>query len=122
MLDDKINLRKRTIKIEGMTCSGCKERIEKALQEIEGVESVDADYETGKLRLEYNIAKTSLEEIEPHIENLDYHLPSGLGSRIKRGWFHDQDTIARENYLANNRTSGCRLNCCDLNQPRRKYK
>ena len=121
MLDDKINLRKRTIKIEGMTCSGCKERIEKALQEIDGVESVDADYKKGKLRLEYNIVKTSLEEIESPLQDLGYPLSSRLGSKIKIAIIHDGDRTSRENYSAS-RTSGCRLNCCDLNQPRRKYK
>ncbi len=119
MLDDKINLRKRTIKIEGMTCSGCKQKIEEALQEIDGVENVDADYKTGKLRLEYNIVKTSLEEIESHIENLDYRLPSGFFSRINRGRFHEGDRTSRENYLAD-RGSGCRFNCCDMNQNQNK--
>ena len=114
MLDMK--LRKRKLTLESMSCSGCEQKIEKVLQELEGIESVDADYKTNKLKLEYNILKTSLKEIEPKIEDLGYHFPSGLFSRIKRGFIYDGDKTARENYLAN-MTHGCRLNCCTLNKP-----
>ena len=108
-----MELRKRKLKLEGMTCSGCEQRIEEALQELKGVKSVDADYKTGKLRLEYDIVKTSLKEIEPCVEHLDYSFSSGLFSRIKRGFIHDADKTARENYLAD-RTIGCSLGCCKI--------
>lgn len=32
-----------TLKVEGMTCNHCKMRVEKALQEVSGVESVQVD-------------------------------------------------------------------------------
>ena len=35
------------IKINGMVCGGCENRVKTALSEISGVESVDADYNTG---------------------------------------------------------------------------
>ena len=113
MLD--MRLRKKKLRVKGMTSSGCEERIEEALRELEGVKNVHADYKTGKLKLEYDVIETSLKEIEPHIENLGYHLSSRLGRRILRAAFHEGDKTARENYLAS-RTSGGRLNCCDLNQ------
>ncbi len=115
MLDEKLKLRKRKLKVEGMVCSGCKQKLEEGLQELKGVKNVDADYKTGKLTLEYNVIETSLEEIEPHIENLGYSLSSRFGSKIKRAIIYDGDRTARENYLAD-RGSRCRLNCCDLNQ------
>ena len=35
------------IKINGMVCGGCENRVKTALSEISGVESVDADHNTG---------------------------------------------------------------------------
>lgn len=35
------------IKIEGMVCGGCENRVKTALSEISGVESVDANHNTG---------------------------------------------------------------------------
>tara|TARA_Y100000310_G_C20180290_1_gene577801 strand:+ start:202 stop:582 length:381 start_codon:yes stop_codon:yes gene_type:complete len=115
MLDEKMRLRTRNLKVEGMTCSGCEQKVEEALKELKGVRSVNADYETGKLRLEYDVMEITLKDIEPKIEDLGYHLPSGFFSKIKRGFIHDADTTARENYSAN-MSKGCKLDCCTLNQ------
>lgn len=35
------------IKINGMVCNGCENRVKTALSEIDGIESVDADHNTG---------------------------------------------------------------------------
>ena len=35
------------IKINGMVCGGCENRVKTALSEISGIESVDADHNTG---------------------------------------------------------------------------
>ena len=35
------------IKINGMVCGGCENRVKTALSEIDGIESVDADHNTG---------------------------------------------------------------------------
>ena len=115
MLDEKMRLRKRKLKVEGMTCSGCEQKVEEVLQGLKGIRSVDADYKTGKLILEYDVIETALKEIEPKIDDSGYHLSSGLFSKIRRGFIHHAEDTARENYLAS-RTRGCRLNCCDLNQ------
>ena len=113
MLD--IKLRKRKLKIDGMTCSGCEQKIKGALEELKGVQNVDADYKTGKLILEYDIVETALKNIEPFIEDLGYGLPSRISSRMHRSLIHDADKTARENY---NTVPGCGLNCCDLNKDR----
>ena len=115
MLDEKRVLRKRKLKVEGMVDSGCEQKIKEALQELDGIKSINADHKTGKLTLEYNIMKTALRDIEPHIENLGYHLSSRFFSKVQRAFIYDRDEIARENYSAN-MTSGCRLNCCTLGQ------
>lgn len=39
------------IKINGMVCGGCENRVKTALSEINGIESVDADYNTGMVTI-----------------------------------------------------------------------
>lgn len=39
------------IKINGMVCGGCENRVKTALSEINGIESVDADHNTGMVTI-----------------------------------------------------------------------
>lgn len=39
------------IKINGMVCGGCENRVKTALSEIDGIESVDADHNTGMITI-----------------------------------------------------------------------
>ena len=39
------------IKINGMVCGGCENRVKTALSEIDGIESVDADHNTGMVTI-----------------------------------------------------------------------
>lgn len=55
------------IKVEGMKCSGCENRIEKSLLNLDGIEKVNANYEKGivevtlKEQINSNILKERLE-------------------------------------------------------------
>ena len=40
-----------TIKITGMSCSGCENRVQNALKNIDGVEEVEADHTTGTVKI-----------------------------------------------------------------------
>ena len=40
-----------TIKITGMSCSGCENRVQNALKNIDGIEEVDADHTTGTVKI-----------------------------------------------------------------------
>lgn len=42
----------REITVEGMHCGHCEETVEDALRDVEGVESVDADNETGTVAID----------------------------------------------------------------------
>lgn len=110
MMDEK-----RKLRIEGMVCLECEQKIKETLQKLDGVRSVDADYKRGEIRVEYDILKTSLKEIESKIEGLGYNLPSGFFSKMKRGFIHYADETTRENYQAEN-AQPQRLNCCTLNK------
>ena len=39
------------IKVEGMMCSGCENRVQNALKEIEGVDTVVANHEEGTVKV-----------------------------------------------------------------------
>lgn len=62
-------MREITIKIEGMVCTGCENRVQNAIKTIEGVESVIADYTNGTViihaneRVTESIIKEKIEDI-----------------------------------------------------------
>ena len=39
------------LKVEGMVCNGCENRVKNALKNINGVEGVDANYTTGIVKV-----------------------------------------------------------------------
>lgn len=53
--------------VSGMTCKLCPIRIEKGLETLAGVSSVEADQETGRVRV-IAAARVSAEELESAIE------------------------------------------------------
>lgn len=61
------------IKVEGMMCSGCENRVQNALKEIEGVENVVANHEEGtvKVTLVSDVDVTVLNET---IEDLGFDI------------------------------------------------
>lgn len=52
------------LKINGMVCGGCENRVKTALSEISGVESVDANHKTGIviIKLEENLESAQIKE------------------------------------------------------------
>lgn len=61
------------LKVNGMVCNGCENRVKNALKNIEGVENVIANHESGMVTV------TLKEEIDANIiiktiENLDYEI------------------------------------------------
>ncbi|MCI8636437.1 MAG: heavy-metal-associated domain-containing protein [Clostridia bacterium] len=61
------------IKVKGMVCSGCENRVQNALKTIEGVAEVEADYtkETVKITTNNEISEKTIEE---RIENLGFEV------------------------------------------------
>jgi sulfite exporter TauE/SafE/copper chaperone CopZ len=62
------------IRIGGMTCISCQNRIEKKLKSTVGVVRAEVNYNTGKAVVAYNAEILSLKEIYRTIEQLDYHI------------------------------------------------
>ena len=62
-------MKETIIKVEGMVCNGCENRVQNALKNIDGVENVVADYTTGivkvtsKSEVPENVMKEKIENI-----------------------------------------------------------
>jgi sulfite exporter TauE/SafE/copper chaperone CopZ/plastocyanin domain-containing protein len=65
-------MQKRTIRIGGMTCVNCQNRIEKKLKSLAGIEDAAADYAAGTAQITYDEAAISLASITGAIESLGY--------------------------------------------------
>lgn len=63
------------IRISGMSCTGCENRVENVLKNIENVESVNANYNTGIIEIETNnIKDLNIDIIKKTLEDLGYDI------------------------------------------------
>ena len=69
------NNNKIEIRISGMSCTGCENRVENVLKNIENVESVNANYNTGIVELGTNdIKNLNIDVIKETLEDLGYDI------------------------------------------------
>lgn len=47
-------MKELNLNVKGMMCEGCENRVQNAIKNIEGVESVKADHTTGKVKVVLN--------------------------------------------------------------------
>ena len=59
------------IKVNGMVCTGCENRVKNALLDVDGVESVNADHVKGEVSVKLNDDVDKL-AIEEKIEDLGF--------------------------------------------------
>ena len=62
-----------SLKIKGMMCGGCENRVKNALGNIDGIEKVDADYTTGNV-IVYSNNTIDKKIIEETIEDIGYEI------------------------------------------------
>lgn len=60
------------LKIEGMHCTGCSSRLEKVLNNLEGVENAKVSFEEKQAIIKYEEEKISLEDIKENIEDAGF--------------------------------------------------
>lgn len=78
----KINIVKKHLIINGMTCINCQNRIQKKLQNTPGIVKAAVSYADGAADITYNSDILSLERITSIIEALDYQvLPEGTATK-----------------------------------------
>ena len=69
------NNNKIEIRISGMSCTGCENRVENVLKNIENVKSVNANYNTGIVEIETNdIKDLNIDVIKETLEDLGYDI------------------------------------------------
>jgi len=61
------------LKVTGMMCEGCENRVKNVVSHISNVKEVVADYKTGTVEIKYE-NELNLEEVKSAIEDLDYHV------------------------------------------------
>ena len=66
-------MKETILKVNGMVCNGCENRVQNALKNIEGVENVVADHTTGKVTVtsSENVEKSTMEE---KIEDIGFEI------------------------------------------------
>ena len=60
------------LKIEGMHCTGCSSRLEKVLNNIDGVESATVSFEKKQAIITYNESQTDIEKIKQIIQDAGF--------------------------------------------------
>lgn len=59
-----MNNKKETIlSVDGMTCSSCIRHVEAALRELDGIEKVDVKLKDGKVRIEHDPSRSTIDEM-----------------------------------------------------------
>lgn len=60
--------------VSGMSCTGCEQRIEKALARCDGVLRNSADHKTGKVQVVFDPKKTSEQSVRSCVERAGYEV------------------------------------------------
>ena len=60
--------------VEGMTCDDCEMSIQKGVNELEGIESIEANHEDSTAHVIFDPSKTDSEQIIAAIEKRGYHV------------------------------------------------
>ena len=58
-------MKETIINVKGMVCGGCENRIKNALGDIKGIEKVEANYKTGKVKIftSENVERKAMEDV-----------------------------------------------------------
>ena len=62
------------LKINGMKCTGCSQRVEKALKNTDGITDASVNLETRKANISYNKNKISIDEICDTITDVGFEV------------------------------------------------
>lgn len=65
-------MKETIIKVQGMACEGCENRIQNALKNMEGIEKVVANHKEGTVTVTAN--ETLINDIKEKIEDLGFNV------------------------------------------------
>ena len=61
-----------TLKVQGMTCGHCKQSVNNALKDLDGVHAVEVNLESGNVDVSYEDSRVSKEKLTEAIEEQGY--------------------------------------------------
>lgn len=73
-----------TLQVEGMTCSGCEQRLGKVLGRLDGVREATADLRAGQVRVRFDPSVTDRAALAARVEAAGYSVAGGDGGDLKR--------------------------------------
>lgn len=71
-------MKKKALKIEGMTCSACANRVERVVKKLDGVESASVNFATETLNVEFDENKVTDSNIEETVVKAGYGVKKNL--------------------------------------------
>ena len=71
---DKSDIKTTEFKISGMTCSSCEEHVNHAVNELDGIISVESSYNNGNSKIAYDPNRISEEAIKAAIATTGYKI------------------------------------------------
>ena len=71
-------MNKKNFKIEGMTCSACANRVERAIKKLNGVDNANVNFATETLSVEFNEAELTNQNIEEAVVKAGYGVKKNL--------------------------------------------
>ncbi len=66
-------MKELVIKVEGMVCGGCENRVKNALQTLDGVNSVEASHENGIVKVNFDDS-VDVNKIKEKIEDIGFEV------------------------------------------------
>lgn len=66
------NIQKVEVQIEGMTCDACQNHVDHAVNELDGIVSVETSYTNGNSIIQFDKTQTNQEEIKKAVESTGY--------------------------------------------------
>lgn len=93
ILDEEKNTEKVTLKVKGMTCTACANKVEKTLSKMEGITAANVNFPAEKVTVEYDPKKVRLIQMQNKISALGYELI--LEEEIEDGVDEDEIKIQK---------------------------
>ena len=93
-------MKTRTIAVDNISCAGCEKTISDLLADMDGIQEVRVDSQSGKVSVVYDLLKTDLEKIERKIGEAGYLIHENLFNRLKDTYIHFAETNERDNLTA----------------------
>ncbi|TDM02499.1 copper chaperone CopZ [Macrococcus carouselicus] len=64
----------QTLDVRGMTCQHCVNAVETSVGALDGVDNVNVDLDNGKVKVDYDDSKATVENIRDAIEEQGYEV------------------------------------------------